>query len=291
MGHISEGNVLSHWLVLVLVLAPLIVSGSPRSTAFGSRADADRQRLMHEGKELVDEEKFERALEAYSRLIRAFPEETDPHRKYQNCLVMLGRAHEARHQYRRRLRADSTRAQSWYLMGRLLDRDQGGRRHFEEAIRLDPTYPWGYYGLAHHWAKEEAHDEVIRFLRISLDLGLEERYAYALAGWSYEELGMPDRAVSAYRRYLRDADADEVLYIRNKIKVLQGDLSTVLAYVLVALGPALGWFWYVRRKRTIGSISWQNSLMLVKGYTLRSGNNVMSPTPRFRGARSRTDAL
>jgi len=31
--------------------------------------------------------------------------------------------------------------------------------------------------------------------------------------------------------------------------------------------------------------------MTVKGYTLRSGNNVMSPTPRFRGARSRTDAL
>jgi len=45
----------------------------------------------------------------------------------------------------------------------------------------------------------------------------------------------------------------------------------------------------------LGSRSVSSSLLSPgiagKGYTLRSGNNVMSPTPRFRGARSRTDAL
>ena len=257
------GAVLPYRFVLLLIFVPLTVTGSPGSRSPVSRADADRERLRSQGKELIDGGKYERALEVYSRLIRANPEETNPHRKYQDCLVLLDRAHEARRQYRGRLRAAPTRAQNWYLMGRLLDRDEEARRHFEEATRLEPTYAWGYYGLAHYWANEEAHDEAIRLLRIVLELGLEERDAYYLAGWSYEELGMPEQAISAYRRYLRDADADEVHYIRNKIKLLQGDFSTILAYVVVAFGPVLGWFWYIRRKRTIGSVSWQNSLMLV----------------------------
>ena len=254
---------MSYRLVLVLMLVPLIVSGSPRPTAVGARVDADRERLMRQGKELVDEEKFDRAVEVYSRLIRSFPEETDFHREYQICLVMLGRSHEARNQYRRRLKADPTRAQNWYLLGRMLDQAEEARRHFEEATRLDSTYPWGYYGLACFSAEQEEYGKATKLLRRALELGLEENHAYYRAGWCYEKSGMPSHAVAAYRRYLWDADADEVLYIRNKIKVLQGDFSTVLAYVLVAFVPALGWFWYIRRKKTIGSVSWQNSFMLV----------------------------
>ena len=250
-------------LVLVLMLVPLNVTGNAWPTTSAPRVGTDRARLMAQGKELIDEDKFHRAVKAYSQLIRAFPGETDFHRKYQDCLVMLGRKHEATEHYWRWLRENPAHAQNWYLLGRLLEHDKGARRHFEEAIRLDPTYPWGYHGLACYWAREEAHDEAIRLLQISFELGFEERAAYYVAGWSYEELGMPNEAISAYRRYLREADADEVMYIRNKIRVLQGDLSAVLAHILVAFVPVLGWFWYIRRKRTIGSVSWQNSVMLV----------------------------
>ena len=218
---------------------------------------------MRQGEKLQTEGKYERALEVYRRLIRSSPEDTDLHRQYQNCLDMLDRGHVARSQYRRRLRADSTSAHNWYLLGRVLEDPEEARLHFEQAIRRDSTFAWAHYGLGVQWAQEEAYEEAAAALRTALRLELPEADAVFWAGWSFEKLGWNRQAVAAYRRYLKGAPADEKLAIHNKIKVLQGDFSSVAGYVVIAFVPAMGWFWYLRRKGTIGSVSWQNSLMLV----------------------------
>jgi len=245
------------FLIVLLLTAGAPALGTPRAAS-----GLDRDALTRQAKELVKQDKHEQALEVYSRLLRTHPRDTDLHRKYQNCLMTLDRGREARQRYRYRLRKDPT-PQNWYLLGRILEEPDDAQAHFEEAIRLDSTYAWGYYGLARRLEEKQEFRPAAQLIRRALDLGLQEENAWYWAGWCYEKLGLNRHAVAAYRRYLAESDGDDALYVGHKIEILQGDFSTVLAHILVALGPVLGWFWYIRRKKTMGSISWPNSLMLV----------------------------
>ena len=240
------------------------------STAWRSTRP-DTAVLAEEAHRLIRSGRYLSALPLYEQLTRMAPANTQHHRKLQNCLMSLDRKNQAVRLYLQRARAHPEEARNWYLLGRLADEPEKQQRYFETAIRIDPQYPWGYYGLGVHWGMDEQYLKGGKLLRQALELGIDEPWAYYLLGVYCQELGWKRQALEAYRRFLRwQPDCAERPLIVNRMRWMRGDYSALLAYLLLALLPTALWLLYVRRWSVPCPPSWTALVALAAAGTLLS---------------------
>ena len=222
--------------------------------------------LVQQTERLVQVGRCTEALPLYQQLLRIDPDHTQYHRKFQNCLTYLDRKGQALKTYRQRLRLHPEEARNWYLLGRLVDDSKKRRRCFEKAIKVDPQYPWGYYGLGVYWGGKEHYLKGGRLLRRALELGIDEPLVHYFLGVYCQELGWKRQALTAYRRFLRlQPYGQERSLIINRMKLLKGNYSALFSYVLLALLPAGFWLGYMRRWSLLCTPSWHKLIALVAG--------------------------
>jgi RsiW-degrading membrane proteinase PrsW (M82 family) len=235
-----------------------------------SRADAIGGRFSssaasQQADDLFEQEHFEKALPLYEELKNTFPENTLYHRKFQDCLRVLDREKQALRFYREQLRLQPRNAQSWYLLGRLLDDAPEGRGYLTKAIRLNPQYPWGYYGLAVYQGNREQYRSALRLVLQAMALDIDEPMAYYLEGYFCQKLGQDQQAIEAYRQFLQeDSHFKYRDLIANRIWWLSGDVAPLRFYLVMALFPTLLWLYYTRRRMwLVGPFSWKLAAGLV----------------------------
>ncbi len=97
---------------------------------------------------LLDHGKAEQALTATQSILEQWPGQVNAERLRQEILRQRGRLGLLLYEAEERLRQHPQQAGSHYLAGRIQNRDTDKLRAFQEAVRLQPDFFWGWFGLA-----------------------------------------------------------------------------------------------------------------------------------------------
>jgi tetratricopeptide (TPR) repeat protein len=155
---------------------------------------ADIEQLIRDGKKA-------KALAEYRKLIAAQPDNIDAHRGYQNLMRELGDIERVRKEYQAKLDASPDSALYNYLYGRLMEGAEL-EKAFQQAIKLDKTFFWAYYGLGQFYSNSHKYDESIKHFEATLKLKpdfAEARHSLAMMLYETGEL---DRAIAEWTKVL-----------------------------------------------------------------------------------------
>ncbi|MFA6109323.1 MAG: PrsW family glutamic-type intramembrane protease [Candidatus Latescibacterota bacterium] len=214
----------------------------------------------------LEQERYEQTLPVLERLVRQYPDDTQYHRWYQDCLQALGRGEEVERVYRARLHAAPYQASNWYLLGRLLNDDpEAAARHFERAIALDPGYPWGYYGLGMQFREWSQEARALPLLVKAAGLGLNYPPVHLQVAECQTELGAPEEAIREYRAFLAERPGDIARpLVEHRLEWLGGDNRTVVLLPLLGLISTILWTVGIRRWLRSGTpLGWGSAALLV----------------------------
>jgi tetratricopeptide (TPR) repeat protein len=142
---------------------------SPRKSAF-----SDAVKLYESGFKLMHAEKFDKARDTFTNLVKEFPDETE----------LLDRAHVLIHVCQKRLRESKTgpklkSADDYYEIGvaemnrRELD---DALEHLQQALKMSPRADHVLYALAAVSALRDERDEALEFLQRSIKFREENRF-------------------------------------------------------------------------------------------------------------------
>ena len=135
-------------------------------------------------------EKDDQKIDEYRKSVSGQPDSIELHRAYQNLSRDLGKIEEIKKEYRTRLDQEPKQAVWHYLYGRLL----GGvkmEKEFKAAVKLDPDFYWGYYGLGHYYKDQVKWAEAVKSFEKSLAVNpefQEARHGLALTFYARGDL-------------------------------------------------------------------------------------------------------
>jgi len=156
----------------------------------------DAWRLFEEGERLRRVGKPEDAIDLYRRSVDLDPYFTEAHREIQNLETSACRRAELLRTYRDLVAAHPRSAVFRYLLGRIESDPDRQRKLFEEATELDPTYPWGAYGLAFTYQREGLLERAAAGYRAAIGSDPSFIEAYFRLAECLNGLGRRDEAVS-----------------------------------------------------------------------------------------------
>ena len=177
-------------IVLILIFVVGIVYGADKSVS----SVADIEQLVRDGKKAE-------ALVEYRKLILAEPTDIDAHRGYQNLMREVGDIERVRKEYQAKLDASPDSTLYNYLYGRLMEGAEL-EKAFKQAIKLDKTFFWAYYGLGQFCKDDKRYGEALKYFEEVLKLKpdfAEARHSLALMAYETGEL---DRAIAEWAKVL-----------------------------------------------------------------------------------------
>jgi tetratricopeptide (TPR) repeat protein len=152
-----------------MLLSLFVPSGCRQLSRFERpRPSLEAWRTFEEGERLRLDGKPEQALVKYREAIELDPFFVEAHREVQNRETTSCRRAELQRTYRRHLREHPESAVFHYLFGRIETDPDRQRRRFREAVRLDPSNPWGHYGLGYTYHRDGDFAEAASHYRRAL---------------------------------------------------------------------------------------------------------------------------
>ena len=235
----------------------------------------------------------EAALAEIEEVLARHPDHLWAHRVKQDVLADAGRSDEAHRIYLAMARERPDQAQYAYLAGRVLLPDpEASRPHFEESVRIDPDFAWGYIGLA--WLEVLRGDlfQAIRIHEEAAERLREDASLHLSMGTLYLRLRLPRESKRAFEIAMqerpwdpqlhaglgrihaqmeREAEAIEQLEIALSLDPSRTDLMGVLARVHYDRGePESAWEVCVHQQEVDGSadplLVW--NLEAITGHTM-----------------------
>ncbi|MFA5795375.1 MAG: tetratricopeptide repeat protein [Candidatus Brocadiia bacterium] len=176
--------------VFILLVLSLFIVAAGKSV----ESVADIEQLSRDGKKVE-------AARAYSKLINAEPENIEAHRGYQNLMREAGDIERVRKEYLARLEANPDSPLYNYLYGRLMEGAEL-EKAFLQAIKLDKTFFWAYYGLGQFYKDNKKYDQAMKYFEDATKVWpefLEARHWLAMMAY---ESGDIDRAIAEWAAVL-----------------------------------------------------------------------------------------
>jgi len=174
-------------IVLAIFIATSLCSGEERELS----SDNPRAVSFYEdGLRLVDEEKFDPAIEKFRQAIRLDPRFLRAHFRYIDVSRAVGRGEEIIEEYRKKAELNPQSAADLYLYGRTLEDLDLKRRQYRAALQADPKFYWAQYGIGGTYLVQRRYDEAIVALNKTLEMNPKMVEAIQLIGTVYLEKGM-----------------------------------------------------------------------------------------------------
>ncbi len=159
------------------------------------------------------------AAQAFSPLRSDSPDSLEAHRGYQDAMRAAGKAVEMVAEYKARKDSRPTSAMEVYLYGRaVIDKPEEARPLLEEAMRLDPTFPWPAIALARVMADKGDQFRSTRILMDTISANPRSVDAHLALGSLYNDLGMLK-------------DAEDSLKTAERLAPQRADVLTALGHV------------------------------------------------------------
>ena len=196
--------------VLVIFTATALCSGEERKLiSENTRAVS----LYEEGLRLVDEEKFDQAIERFRQAIRLDPQFLRAHFRYIDVSRAVGRVEEIIEEYRKKAELKPQSAQDLYLYGRTLEDLDQKRRQYRAALEADPEFYWAQYGIGGTYLVQRRYDEAIVALNKTLEMNSKMVEAIHLIGTVYLERGMLIQARERLEEAAAIDDTNHMIYL------------------------------------------------------------------------------
>ncbi len=148
--------------------------------------------LTDVGDKLVDEQKWNEAIDAYQRAIGIDPQNADAYVGLGDAYMGLGKWVEALGSYKKAVELDPQSADAQYALG---DAYNTMRMHGDafaplvKAIQLDPGFAEAYYGIAHAYLSGKQYAKSISFLNSAIRLKPDYEDAHYGLAIAYLNLG------------------------------------------------------------------------------------------------------
>jgi Flp pilus assembly protein TadD len=222
---------------VLIALFILCIAGGPRAYAQrkgGKKAhakaasrgvaptDAEDSRvtkLLDEGLNYAEGEKWDEAIRAYSQAVAINPRSAEAYISMGDAYMSAGRYKEGFAAYRQAVRVAPWDADAHYSIGAAHnDMAQYGDafKPFVEAIRLDPSFAEAHYGIGYAYQRLENYKEALVYLRQAIRLKPDYAEAHLSLGLTY--LGLRDaKAAEEQLRILEGMDASIAKELRREL--------------------------------------------------------------------------
>ena len=170
-------------------------------------------RLYEEGLRLVDEEKFNPAIEKFSQAISLDPRFLRAHFRYMDVMRVVGRGEEIIGEYRRKVEQNPQSAVEIYLYGRALENLDQKRRQYRAALEADPGFYWAQYSIGGIYLVQQRYDEAIIALNKTLEMNPKMADAFHLTGTVYLKKGMLIQAREQFEEAVTIDSKNHLIYL------------------------------------------------------------------------------
>ena len=197
-----------------LVLAIFTVSSPCRGESRALNSDNPvAVRLYEEALQMVDEEKFDTAIEKFSRAIRLDPQFLKAHFRYMDVMRVVGRGEEIIEEYRKKADQNPQNALEIYLYGRAMEDMSQKQRQYRAALEADPEFYWAQYGIGGIYLVQRRYDEAIIALNKTLEMNPKMVEAIHLMGTVYLEKGMLIQARERFEEAVAIDSKNNLIYM------------------------------------------------------------------------------
>ena len=152
------------------------------------------EKYYQQGEKLLGQFKLHDARAHFKKAIEEDMNFTQAHRSYIDVSLQMGEElrEELQKEYEAYLGAQPDNPVIYYALGRIYEDDEEKEEVFQKAIELDPSYPWGYFGMGYiHLMKKEIEKAIVCYEK-AIELEPEEVLFYSsLARLLYDR--HPDR--------------------------------------------------------------------------------------------------
>ncbi len=162
--------------------------------------------LLEYGNKLIDDKKYEQAIEALNRATELAP---DDYRSFRNLAFiynLLGNYRDALVLCNKSIRLDPQGSKNFYLLGRIyenLKRYTEAVSAYNQAIKVNSTDKDAFYGLGYSYFQLEKYSEATNAFEQVIKLDPNNLDAFIHLGLIYDELNHPQNAISAYKQAIR----------------------------------------------------------------------------------------
>jgi tetratricopeptide (TPR) repeat protein len=163
-----------------------------------STDNSQAKRLYEKGLALVEEEKFEPALELFSRAVEIDPQFMQAHFRYIDVSRSLGRGDKVIEEYRIKAEQNPKSARALYFYGRALQDLAEKMRQYRATLQLDSKFFWAQYGIGGIYLIQRRYDEAIVALNKTLEMNPKMIEAIHLLGTVYLEKDMLFQALELF---------------------------------------------------------------------------------------------
>lgn len=168
-----------------------------------------------QGKEFLDQQRYEEAIAAYREAIRLNRDDGFAHYGLGVGLSRMGRDDQAITAYREAIRLLPRHADAHYGLAVVMERTgqaEAAIRSYREVIQLRRDDALAHYGLGVNYGRTEQNEAAVDALREAIRLKPDLADAHYHLGRAYERLGQLAQAVAAYREVIRLRPQDVLAY-------------------------------------------------------------------------------
>jgi tetratricopeptide (TPR) repeat protein len=155
------------------------------------------------GNSLVELQKFQQAIECYSRAIKLNPKLATAYHNLGEMLVDQKRWDEAIANYRQAIALNPDSFESYHSLGKTwADRGECDRAIacYRKSLELNPNYARAYLGLGNVFVQKREFDAAIECYRQTLAINQNSYWAHYYLGEAFAHKKLWQEAVSAYRK-------------------------------------------------------------------------------------------
>jgi len=182
--------------LVITLLALLLVCGSLFAQKAGHRTPSHQNKaaesLINSGDKLVDDRKWNEAIDAYQQATRVDPQDADAYVGLGDAYMGAGKWTEALAVYKKAVELAPQSADAQYALG---DAYNTMRMHGDafaplvKAIQLDPTFAEAYYGVGYAYLSGEQYAKSLSFLNSAIRLKPDYEEAHYGLAVAYLSLG------------------------------------------------------------------------------------------------------
>jgi tetratricopeptide (TPR) repeat protein len=161
---------------------------------------------VNKGNALFNQDKFEKAIEAYDEAIKLDPENAPAWLAKGLALGELERYYEAIEAYDEVLKLDPENAPAWNNKGVIFgeqDKDNEAIEAYDKAIKLDPNDALYWTNLGQVLNRQGKYTKAIEAFNKAIRLDPEDANAWSGKGYALSELGRYDDSIDAYDEAIR----------------------------------------------------------------------------------------
>ena len=200
---------------VVLIGLGAFIAGSllPVNGSELSSGNPQAVRLYEEGLKLVDQDKFEPAVDKFRQAIKLDQGFLRAHFRYIDVSRGMGKGEQIVEEYRARAEENPKSALDLYLYGRALENLAEKRAQYRAALEIDTGFYWAQYGIGGIYLVQRRYDEAIIALNKTLEMNPKMVEAIHLIGTVYLEKGMLIQARERFEEAAAIDSSNQMVYM------------------------------------------------------------------------------